>query len=162
MIDFMDGKAKIVTYPELHKYKTIEQLLGPHNVVFLLYNFKPHYGHWVALFKYPNSNTIEHFDSYNYKVDHELEFVPKKFRNDNNMRYPHLTKLLLDSPYEVQYNNYPYQEHGEGISTCGRHCLFRVLFKDFNIDEYDSLINLLMDNMNMSADEVVTFFTQDV
>lgn len=162
MINFMNGKAKVITYPNLHKYKTIEEVLNPYGVVFLLYNFKPKYGHWVALFKYPNSNIIEHYDAYNYKVDEELNFVDKGFRNKNNMRFPHLTKLLYDSPYEVQYNNYKHQKHSKNIATCGRHTLFRVIFKDLNIDEYNNLIKKLMRIMKMTADEVVTFFTQDI
>ena len=70
----LDSKVKIIQYPDISKYKTIDNLLAPYNRVVILYLTTKNYGHWVCIFKNKN-NQIEFFDSYGIKPDNELKFI---------------------------------------------------------------------------------------
>ena len=158
MLEGCDGKSKIVVYPDLYKYKNLDELLKPHGVIFLLYEFEPKYGHWTMIFK--QGDTIEHFDSYNYKPDEEFSFIPEYFRKVNDMMYPQLTKMLYDSGKEIHYNNFELQAEGNNIATCGRHCLVRLMLKDLNIDQYYELMNKIKAEMGLNYDEIVYELTK--
>ncbi len=153
MLDFIDGKAHVYTYPELAKFKNIEDAFKPYNIIFLLYESRDGYGHWVTLIN--KRHSIEHFDSYGYKPDDELKFVPEVFREENNMKLPHLTCLLYKSKKKIEYNDYPLQEQKRDIATCGRWAVIRALFKKINVDEF---IKLFI-NKRKSPDDLVTILT---
>lgn len=156
----LDGNTKIVLYPDLYKYKNIDELLYPNDHIFLLYEYKPKYGHWVLLFK--QGNKIEHFDSYGYKPDEEFEFIPKKFRERNKMAYAKLNELLLGSGKEIEYNNFELQRESKRISTCGRWGLSRLMFKDMNIDEFKKLMDYLKEKTGLNYDEIVYYITEPI
>lgn len=158
MMEGCGGKSKIVVYPDLYKYKNIDELLEPHGAIFLLYEFEPKYGHWTLIFR--QGKTIEHFDSYNYSPDMEFEFIPECFRKVNNMMYPQLTKLLYDSGYDIHYNNFKLQKEGSNIATCGRHCLVRLALKHLNIDEYYKLMKRIKNKLGYNYDEIVYHLTK--
>ena len=160
--DMMKGcnnKAKIILYPDLYNYKNIDELLSPHGAIFLLYEYKPRYGHWTLLFR--QNDTIEHFDSYNHKPDDEFSFIPEYFREVNNMMYPRLTRMLHDSNEEIHYNNFKLQKSGGDIATCGRHCLARLKHKDLNINQYYSMLKYISKKMNITYDEIVYYMTRE-
>ena len=63
--------TKIITYPELAKYDSIEQLLPkPNDFAIVLLLETPMSGHWTALLKY--NNIYEGFDSYAFPLDYDL------------------------------------------------------------------------------------------
>lgn len=141
VIDLVNGKAKVVTYDKLYKYKSIDDLLKPHGAVFLLYQQDRNYGHWVALFKREDRKgnvEIEVFNSYGQFPDDELFYTAKEKRKELNHDYPYLTRLLYKAPrnYDIIYNQYPFQKFGKGINTCGRHTVLRLLNKDKSLNEY--------------------------
>lgn len=137
---YLNGKTKIISYTELHNYKTIDDLLHPYDNVFLLYLTKPYYGHWTLIFKYPHKNEIHFFDSYGYKPDTEFKFIKDmQFRIASKQIYHYLVKLFLDSydKYKISYNNFELQAHStpsKKIATCGRWCIARWINR--NMDEY--------------------------
>ncbi len=137
---YLKGKTKVISYTDIHKYKTIDDLLSPYDNVFLLYLTKPYYGHWTLIFKYPNKDEIHFFDSYGYKPDTEFKFVKNmEFRKKSKQIYHYLVKLLLDAygKYKISYNNYQLQSHSSPsrkIATCGRWCIARWINK--NMDEH--------------------------
>lgn len=137
---YLNGKTKIISYTDIYKYKTIDELISPHNHVIILYLTKPHYGHWTLVFRYPNKNEIHFFDSYGYKPDTEFKFVTNfLFRIESKQIYHYLVKLLLDAygKYKISYNHFQLQANStkeNRISTCGRWCLARIL--NNNMDEY--------------------------
>lgn len=49
LIDLLGGKVKIVRYPNIHKYKTIDELLEPYGSTIILYELRKNYGHWVCI-----------------------------------------------------------------------------------------------------------------
>lgn len=160
LLKFMNNKAKIITYPSVENHESILDLLQPYDVVFILYETKPKYGHWTVLFRV--NNTINFFDSYNYQPDEQFTFISKDFRKQNDMLHSSLTKLLLkaqDEGFEVHYNNYKIQSESKDITTCGRHCLFRVVHKNLDIDTYFNMLQHVKKCTNLSFDEIVTIMT---
>jgi hypothetical protein len=69
--------------------------------------------------------------------------------------YPHLTALLINSPYTIHYNDHPLQVESDNVATCGRHCVIRAINKKMDIDEYFKWLN----NLKFSPDEAVTMLT---
>ena len=160
IMEKMNNQCKIIQYGDLVNYKTIDEVFGPYNFVFLLYCLKPNSGHWCVLFRLPN-NDIEFFDSYGSDdVDSELSFIPMEYRIHSNQLHKTLSKLLQDSPYRIHYNDHQMQEFKKGISTCGRHCLVRCFNSDKTIDEYYKAIKYNAKKQKISMDELVKNLTK--
>lgn len=150
------NKYKVVPYPDLIKYKTINELLGPFGGVVLLYETRPNYGHYTALFR-RDFKTLEQFDSLGFKLDHELKKIDKKFRIESNQRAL-LSKLILNSSYEKYiYNENKLQKNKDGINTCGRFVALRLLFRDLSHKQF---INLFKNIKN--KDEYVVYLTENL
>lgn len=142
---------KVITYPELAKYKTIDEALAPYGAIVLLYMTEATYGHWVLVMKQPN-NTIEVFDSYSEKPDHEFKYIDEKKRKNFNYKgIPYLSKLLSKSKYNIEFNHKQVQKDGDNITTCGMHVCARYLLKGLNLNEYLYVLSLFRD-----PDELVT------
>jgi hypothetical protein len=154
----INNKANIVLYPNLHKYKTIDEILGPYEACILLFEAKPKYGHWVCIFK-RNNKTIEFFNPYGGYPDDSLLFINDEFRKKSNQEYPILSLLLLNSPYDLTYNEFKFQKKNQNIKTCGRHCIVRLLFRNLDLYKYHDMLEYLKKELNMSYDEIVTLLT---
>lgn len=160
ILQLVKNKANVILYPDLWKYKNIDQLLYPYNACFLLFETKKNYGHWCALIKY--GNTVEFFDPYSGYPDDVLQFIPKNYKNKSNQNYPYLTALLYNSPYNIEFNDHKYQKHDNNINTCGRHTATRILFKHYDLKQYDKFIKLMCKRLNKTPDDVVTYITLHV
>lgn len=153
LYNLMDGKVKIISYPELDDYDTIEELLYPYDKVIILYLQKKGYGHWTCLFRH--KNLIEVFDSYGYFVDDQLDFhIDAHFRKINKMEYPMLSLLLYEAfdRYEMTFNEHKFQKKDNITATCGFHCVSRLKFSHLPLKEYKKF----MYSTNYTPDELVT------
>jgi hypothetical protein len=151
----MKNKTKIVQYGDLTNYKNIDELFGPYDFIFLLYELKKNNGHWCALLRLPN-NDIEFFDSYGSDdVDSELSFIPMDYRIHSNQLHKTLSKLLKDSPYRIHYNNHQMQEFKTDVATCGKHCVVRCFNRDKNIDDYYKAVKYNAKKEHCSMDELI-------
>lgn len=146
---------KIVTYPELLKYKNIDQALDEKGRLMILYlTSDAHTGHWICLLK--KNNKIEFFDPYgNLKPDEESQWIDDKKLAEFDQDTHYLTKLLKESGYKVVYNKFPFQSESCNITTCGRHCATRLYFKHLTLPNYTQMI---LDE-GISPDDFVTNFT---
>ena len=146
---------KIVSYPELLKYKTIDQALDEKGRLMILYLTSDKYtGHWICLLK--KGNKIEFFDSYgNLKPDEESEWISDSKLEEFDQDTHYLTKLLRDSPYKIVYNKFPFQSENRDVATCGRHAATRLYFKHLSLPEYTQMV---LDS-GMAPDDFVTNFT---
>lgn len=149
----INNKANLVTYPELVKYNSIDDALGPYKACIILYLTSKNYGHWCCLFR--KGNVIYFFDSYGIFIDDELKFTDENFRKANNQYYPHLTYLLHKSPYKIDYNNHKLQSENGNITTCGRFVGCRLILRNLNNDQFASLFK----NNKYTPDELVTLLT---
>lgn len=157
--NLLEGKTKVLTYKSLPYFRNINQLLEPYKNFVLLYMSSNNFGHWCCIIKH--HDRIEFFDPYGGKniPDKELDSINDKIKNITNQNYPYLTKLLYDTGYPIEYNNYEFQQHGRDINTCGRHCAVRIFFKNLLLDEYYELMRKISQKTNLSYDKIVTIMT---
>lgn len=149
----MNGNCNIISYGDLANYDNIDDIMI-NGCCFILVETKRNNGHWIVVFKL-NGNNIEVFNSYGGFIDMELSYVPQNLRKSLGEDYPHLTALLLNSKYNVHYNDYPLQAMNRNISTCGRHCIMRVRNRNKNIDTYSKILS----SSEYTPDELVTRMT---
>src|ERR1017187_2346964 len=115
ILKIINNKSNLVSYTNLHKYKSLDELLKNYGACIILYETSKNYGHWVCIFKL-DPETIEFFDPYggNMKPDKELQMINKDYRNSTNQNFPYLTKLMIDSPYVLTYNHHNFQSKKKG------------------------------------------------
>lgn len=155
ILEATDNKTRIMTYPEIHKYDTIDQILEPHNCCVILYESKPKYGHWVCILKHPN-NVLEFFDPYGFSVDEQFKFINEDYRKQSHQSYPLLCRMFLNSPYRIQINKMKIQKYEKDVSSCGRHCAFRIISRDVPLNEYQKMMKK---ENNYDADDKITLLT---
>jgi hypothetical protein len=158
IMHLLDHKANIVLYPNLHKYKNIDQVLGPHEATVILFEFKPEYGHWVCIWKL-DKQTLSFFNSYGGYPDDSLLYIDGSFRDKSNQEYPYLSELFVNSPYKLTYNEFEFQKHKKDIKTCGRHCVVRLYCRNLDDKEYYDFIEAYKRELGVTADELVTLLT---
>jgi hypothetical protein len=131
---FTDAPQKILKYSQLADIKDIDELLpDERDYRIILTESKRNEGHWCCIMKYTDSKTgkkyIEWFDSYSGKPDSELKFIPDVIKKMLGQDKNHLTRLLktVKEPYHILYNSTKYQTLKDGINTCGRWCILRLI-----------------------------------
>jgi hypothetical protein len=158
VLKLINGKANLILYPDLYKYETIDEILEPYGACILLFEAKPNYGHWCCIFKV-NDNLLEFFNPYGGYPDDSLEYIPMRFRVVSHQYYPHLSWLMINSPYELSYNEYEFQKHGKYIKSCGRWCALRLNCRYMSLDDFHSFIEKTKTILKISNDELVTLLT---
>lgn len=134
-------QCPIYTYPDLQKFKSIEELFTTHPYCFLLYlTNSMTSGHWVCLLKH--HHCIEFFDPLSGRPDDQRKLLSKYELKKYKQNIPILTTMLKNSPYPIQYNGVKLQRDTPEIKDCGRHCASRLLFHDIDLSEYLSLIQM--------------------
>lgn len=153
LMSLVDKNTNLVLYPDLQKYRNMDQLLGPAQQCIILYvtNVGPTsvFGHWVCMFKIDN-RTCEFYDPYAYYPDEELDF--------SKYGYPaYLTDLIENGPYDIIYNTHELQDRrNPDSSTCGRHCAVRLNLKAIPIKQYAKIMNSVR---GLTPDGIVTMMT---
>lgn len=158
IFNILDGKFNLVLYPNLYKYRSIDEVLGPYGACVLLVEAKKGYGHWVCLWKL-NNYTLSFFNSYGGYPDDALDSVSRQFAMMNHEDKPYLSHLMDISPYELTYNEYAYQQKGSDIRTCGRHVCVRLICRTMDDDYYHNYITFFCNKFGINADEFVTILT---
>lgn len=153
VLRLVDHKAKVIIYNELKKYNTLDELLHPHGAVFLLYETRPDFGHWVAVIK-RNNDTIEFFDPYGIFPDEELQWTNTHTRKMLGQDVPYLTSLLYHSPYpNLEYNEHKFQKLKDDVNTCGRWSALRIATKEMSLEQFKKLFH------GKNSDDLVTILT---
>lgn len=147
LFKLFEGECLIIDYNQLLKFFHVDQLFQNNNkIVFLLYPTSPNFGHWVFLGKH--ENVIYFFDPYGIFPDDELDYTYVDFE-------PHLSNLLLKSPYIIKYNKHKLQDiKNKNSATCGRWCaLFAYCFKNVSFDEFAKMFQ------DYDKDKLITLIT---
>jgi hypothetical protein len=149
---FMQNKASVIKYGYLKGVQSIDQVLEPYGVCFILYEWRKGYGHWCLLTK-RNDESIEFFNPYGGLPDSELENVPHEVRRELGEDKAYLCDLLVASPYEITYNEFQFQKLDGKVKTCGRWCLIRAYLKEMDLYDFQKLF------MDIYGDEIVSLLT---
>jgi hypothetical protein len=154
---------KVIMYPDLTKYNSIEELLPkPLDYCIILiiesenkYNIE---GHWTALLKY--DGTYEYFDPYGNGVDVDLmSWMDKATRARLHESTPYLSYLLKNKTYT--YNKVKYELLRKGVNTCGSHSAYRIYqFKNYGLKlpEYQQHMANLSKQYGVGFDKIVARF----
>jgi len=155
-------KTPIITYPELSKFNSIDELLpNDKTYAIILYQDSPNKGHWVAVLKY--NNLYEYFDSYGNKIDDPLNWISLGIRKELDQTTPYLSNLLKGK--STKWNNKKFQRESPEVSTCGRHCVFRILNNEennINLNEYKKIMEKMKKETGMDYDEIVSEYVDVV
>lgn len=142
--------VKVILYRDLKKYKKLPKL-----PIVILYEIRDGFGHWVTLLRSGKNKEIEHFDSYGYAPDKEMDFVPEKFKNEVYKNNKYLLRLLYKSKEPINYNQYNLQAEPP-ISTCGRWVIVRNMFPELDIDQFKDMIYKTSKDLDLYPDEIVS------
>ena len=149
------ASPRVIEYDEIIKAKSIDQLFGRDHCLIVFYpNFQSGNavsGHYITLIK--NKGTIFFYDPYGVKPDQQKEFAGRQRKELYDERENTLIRLLLDSGYNVDYNQYPHQSKQRGVATCGRHSLNRCLYWFLNTDQYNQLIKYASKKKRLGNDD---------
>jgi len=119
-----NAESKIIKYSDLANYNSLEDLLPePIDYKIILVESELNSGHWTSIMR--KGNKYETFDSYGGTIDHELNYIPnstKKYLGEDKL---YLGKLLKG--HKVIYNKKKLQSENNGVSTCGRWNIARIL-----------------------------------
>jgi hypothetical protein len=127
----LNPDAKLIKYPDLYKYKTIDELFADcDKVIILVLTISNSSGHWTALFK--NKQGINYYDSYGVPPDYQFELLSKNKRKELNQPNDYLNYLLRNS--KCIFNNITYQK--PNTQTCGEHSSFRLNNSMLNDKQY--------------------------
>lgn len=154
-ISKVSGIQNIITYHQLARMNSLDEVLGLERAVVILYETRRGFGHWVCL--HAIGDTVEFFDSYGLHVDEELKFVPKTVRHYLGESTPHLTALIHASKLKLVENTYQLQEFMEHINTCGRWVSARIRLKKMKLPHF---IEFFVNTPNKTPDEVITIYTE--
>jgi hypothetical protein len=152
--------ARIVEYPELSNYNSIEELLPDEkSYIILMYKQSPQYGHWVAVMREPN-NIFSYFDPYGLTVDAPLKYWNTKPQNKKlGQSALFLSNLFDETKHKVMFNDVNYQSsYNKLTSTCGAHCIFRILQllkHNMTLKQYYTFMKKLKKQEKLTWDEIV-------
>jgi hypothetical protein len=128
---FPDADHNTIVYSDLSKYNNINQLLPDDKSykIILIETTGHNVGHWTTVMRY--SDTIESFDSYGSgKLENEFKFIPKNIRQMLGETTNYLQELLKNAKrdgFQIVYNRDRLQADHDGVNTCGRWCILRIL-----------------------------------
>lgn len=140
---YLNNKVNLVMYSDIHKYKSIDELLGKHDRCIILYIWRQNennqsQGHWISVCK-TKDNKLRFTDSFGAIVDKPIEKLTMKDRKRFNQDYKYLSDLLINSPYELEYNEKPIQNHKSNL--CGYYTILACLMKDEPIKSFQKLFS---------------------
>lgn len=133
----LNPDAKLYTYVQLYKFKTIDELFRDTDKVIILYLLQSkNQGHWCCLFKqsaevrgFPCYNF---FDPYGYITDHCIDILSKTKKSELHEQHKYLSWLLRDE--RCYYNNIRFQD--KTSQTCGCHTTYRLHHQNSTSLEY--------------------------
>jgi len=158
---FGSGKnSEVMKYNELANYRTIDELL-PLSIDFriVLVEQEKNIGHWVCILKY--RNVIESFNSYGKDIDRQKDTFGAIKNRLLGQQTDYLTKLVKKSKYNYVINKTPFQSKEEGINTCGRWCILRIIaMKDLfmDLEQFKEMVIKGCKDLNVEPDALVSIW----
>jgi len=154
----------IIKYSSLKDYKSITDLLpSDKSYKIILIEDDINKGHWVLALRM--NGTVEFFNSYGEPVDKQKSMIGECKNALLGQTKNYLSKLFRSRPKDIKYvwNDKALQRQKEGINTCGRWVILRILMmKDMNM-ELDEFQRVMKNNKRLSGlpyDALVSIYIQ--
>lgn len=146
IVDYLNGKTRIIRYSEMNGVNNIEQLLSPHGNCVILLETEPDFGHWICLKKVtrgPNK-FISFFDSYGGFPDKQKHYVDEDFLQSSGQKFNKICQLLYDASFKgyiIEFSHRKLQNlRNAKMATCGHWC--SVFIKSgLTVDEFNEYID---------------------
>ena len=158
-IDKYLQNAKIVKYADLDQYATIYDLLPKVlDFVFILVEEEQNSGHWQVLVR--NGHDFTFFDSYGDEPTTILNFIPKYMNlllGNEKSDIGHILKSIKKTD-KLTINKFQFQSNINGVNTCGRWVLGKVLLllkHDMNNTDFIKYIKKKHKETKLSYDEII-------
>jgi hypothetical protein len=163
-IDIYLGKSKnnkIIKYNEFKNYNHINQILKKDkDYRIVLIETKFNYGHFVCILRY--GNTIEYFNSYGFSPSKDLDIIPYETNIELGQQQKWLNYIFDNSTeYNIIYNKFKFQKLENGINTCGRYCILRIIMLlkfNYNLKQFQDIMKYFKLKYKKSYDEIVSIF----
>lgn len=164
LLRLLDGRARIVLYPELRKMESLDEVLGPYGAAIILFCSRPSYGHWCWLLRGVGDDygLVEFGNPYGGYPDDSLELLEREWAAESGQDEPILSLLMMESPYRLSYNQYQFQAHSKDVKTCGRHCATRIIFREMPLDDYAAMLFESAEETHTDPDAIVTAVTSEI
>ena len=120
----------ILTYEELGKYESIEQLLPEQrSAVVIFIELAQGVGHWACIMR--SGKNIMYFCSYGTRVDKSIKMwltaIKRREFGEDVPFMSYLFNRAIDDGYSVSFNSVCYQNKKDSsVSTCGRWVIERI------------------------------------
>jgi hypothetical protein len=111
-------------------------------------------GHWILMMWDEKENTLEYFDPYGQPPNHITRIIKQNKTNET----PYLHNLLKHLSKKVcfTWNEVPLQTQSSQISTCGRWCYVRWLFRSWTLDRFQKVFGV---NVTLKPDELISLLS---
>ena len=148
--------GKFFIYNDLERINNIEDLFDNRDICYILIETnRKNNGHYFCLIR--RGNMIEQFDSYGIPIEEQKAFVKPELLDKDN----HITRLLLDSPYMVSYNEHEFQDYDDlNIATCGRWCALRAIYRHLPLGKFKDMVVRECVRMKVMPDDWTVLKTQ--
>jgi hypothetical protein len=159
---FGDGvEGQILKYSDLANYNSIDELLPkPRDFRIILVEDSVNKGHWCCILKY--DKTIEWFNPYSGIPDRQKNLLGKARNMMLGQDEDYLTNLMTKSKgYKLIYNKKRLQKLKQGINTCGRWIILRIIcMKDLMMDlkEFNKMVEDTQDKSGLPKDALVAIW----
>ncbi len=168
MLKLAGPGSRIISYPEIKEYSSIEELFGRSKKLIILYlnevQGNNYNGHWCCLLKRREGRdtVVEFDDPYALPPDDELLWHSKQKLASLGEEHNYLEMLLHDFSLKpnhfVDYNEDKLQSDREDISTCGRWIVLRCHFYKIPLEQYQDFWRDLK-RRGYDLDQVAVEFT---
>lgn len=150
-------QPNILTYTQLDNVEDIDDILSADGTCIILFQEQSdNSGHWVSCFK--RGNTICFYDPYGVPPDMQKTYLSGSAR-ERYYQYPVFGKLLVESPYRIDYNDVQVQQDGSDIATCGRHNILRIWCRNMSNSKFIEWLRQRVSNTGCPVDVVATLLT---
>lgn len=151
----------VMKYSDLANYNSLDELLPEdRDFKIILTEDSFNKGHWCCLLKY--GKICEWFDPYGVRPDATKKLLGKARNMMLGQQEDYLTDLMKKSNgYKIIYNKKRFQKLKEGINTCGRWIILRIIcMKDLGMDlkEFGKMVVKNQEGTGLPRDALVSIW----
>ncbi len=137
----MSSADNYIFYSDLANYDSFEDLFSQKgDKIIVFFRISGQSGHYTCLFRQSNHSCI-YFDPYGFPIEKLLGYATKEAELSQGADL--FSKLESNSKMTLTRNDYKFQSDGSlnnSIDTCGYHTASRLMFSDYDNDEYKTFI----------------------